>query len=87
MISNLRAAISANDAYAANLENAKSRIVDTDYAKESSNLAKYNILSQSGVAMLSQANSLPQLVTIIRWVILILNKYTGAVDAVPIFFK
>jgi flagellin len=43
-----------------NLSAANSRIVDVDVAQESTNYAKYNILVQSGTAMLSQANSLPQ---------------------------
>ena len=38
----------------------KSRITDVDVASESTNYAKYNILVQSGTAMLAQANSLPQ---------------------------
>lgn len=41
----------------ANLESANSRIIDTDVAEESTRLAKFNILTQSGAAMLSQANS------------------------------
>ncbi len=43
-----------------NLEAATSRIRDVDVAEESTRLAKYNILVQSGTAMLSQANSLPE---------------------------
>lgn len=60
--SNLEAAIGSNDIRATNLESARSRIMDADYAEESANLAKYMILNQSNVAMLSQANSAPQLV-------------------------
>jgi flagellin len=37
-----------------------SRIIDTDFALEISNLTKNQILQQAGTAMLSQANSLPQ---------------------------
>jgi flagellin len=59
---NLQAAVEGNDAIATDLESAKSRIMDTDFAAESGNLAKFNILNQSNVAMLSQANSSPQLV-------------------------
>jgi len=33
-----------------------------DVAQESTNYAKYNILVQSGTAMLAQANSMPQTV-------------------------
>ena len=43
-----------------NLSAANSRITDVDVAQESTNYAKYNILVQSGTAMLAQANSLPQ---------------------------
>jgi flagellin len=39
-----------------NLESANSRIIDVDVAKESSNLARWNILQQAGTAMLAQAN-------------------------------
>lgn len=43
-----------------NLQSANSRIKDVDIAKESTDFARYNILVQSGTAMLAQANSLPQ---------------------------
>jgi flagellin len=43
-----------------NLSAANSRITDVDVAQESTSYAKYNILVQSGTAMLAQANSLPQ---------------------------
>ena len=35
---------------------AASRIEDTDFAKESANLAKYSVLNQSAMAMVAQAN-------------------------------
>lgn len=38
---------------------AKSRIVDTDFAAETSNLARGQIMQQAGMAMLAQANQLP----------------------------
>ena len=51
----------------ANLENvveatsaARSRIRDADFAAETTNLTRSQILQQAGVAMLSQANTLPQ---------------------------
>lgn len=59
---NLQAAIMSNNSYSTNLSAAQSSIMDADYAAESSNLAKYNILNQSDVAMLAQANSAPSLV-------------------------
>jgi len=43
-----------------NLQSSVSRIKDVDVAEESAKYAKYNILVQSGTAMLAQANSLPQ---------------------------
>jgi flagellin len=44
----------------ANLEAASSRITDVDVASESTQLARWNILVQSGTAMLSQANQSAQ---------------------------
>ncbi|HMJ89789.1 MAG TPA: flagellin [Candidatus Acidoferrum sp.] len=43
-----------------NMNASSSRIKDVDVAEESTRYAKYNILVQSGTAMLSQANSAPQ---------------------------
>jgi len=43
-----------------NTDAANSRIKDLDFAEESTQLAKYNILSQSATAMLAQANVGPQ---------------------------
>ncbi len=43
-----------------NLEAANSRIADVDVAQESTQMAKNNILVQSGASMLSQANSSTQ---------------------------
>lgn len=42
--------------YRENLEAANSRVRDTDFAEETSELTKMNILSQTNVAALSQAN-------------------------------
>ncbi len=42
-----------------NLSSAISRIRDVDVAEESTNYARYNILVQSGTAMLTQANQMP----------------------------
>lgn len=39
---------------------ARGRIVDTDFAVESANLTRSQILQQAGTAMVSQANSAPQ---------------------------
>jgi flagellin len=46
--------------YQENLTAAESRIRDVDVAQEMVNFTKLQILSQSGTAMLSQANQLPQ---------------------------
>jgi len=42
------------------LSAARSRIQDTDFAAETANLTKAQILQQAGMAMMAQANSLPQ---------------------------
>ena len=44
-----------------NLENANSRIRDTDFAEASSEMVKNNILTQANTAVLAQANATPQL--------------------------
>ncbi len=43
-----------------NLSAARSRVRDTDYAQETANLTRAQILQQAGVAMLAQANVAPQ---------------------------
>jgi len=43
-----------------NLSASRSRIKDADFAAETAKLAKNQILQQAGMAMLSQANQLPQ---------------------------
>ncbi|MFC3907588.1 flagellin [Legionella dresdenensis] len=45
---------------AESLSAARSRIQDTDFAAETANLTKAQILQQAGTAMLAQANSVPQ---------------------------
>ena len=45
-----------------NAEASRSRILDTDYARETSELARTQIIQQAGTAMLAQANQLPQTV-------------------------
>jgi len=44
-----------------NLSAARSRIRDADFAAETANLTRLQILQQAGISILSQANSLPQL--------------------------
>ena len=43
-----------------NLSASRSRIQDTDFASETANLTRAQILQQAGTAMLAQANALPQ---------------------------
>lgn len=43
-----------------NIDSANSVIKDVDVAEESTSYARYNILVQSGTAMLAQANTMPQ---------------------------
>ena len=43
-----------------NLSASRSRIVDADFAAETAQLTKAQILQQSGIAMLAQANAIPQ---------------------------
>lgn len=50
-----------------NLSASRSRIRDTDFAQETANLTRLQILQQAGVAMLAQANALPnQVLTLLR---------------------
>ena len=43
-----------------NLSASRSRIQDADFASETANLTRAQILQQAGTAMLAQANALPQ---------------------------
>ena len=45
--------------YTANMADSNSRIQDTDYAKEMTELSRIQIVRQAGMAMLSQANAIP----------------------------
>jgi len=53
------AAISNLQITTENLSASRSRIMDTDFASETANLTRAQILQQAGTAMLAQANSLP----------------------------
>jgi flagellin len=46
----------------ANLAAARSRVQDTDYASETANLTKGQILQQAATAMLAQANQMPNVI-------------------------
>ena len=54
------AAISTLQSASENTSAARSRIMDADFATESSNMARSNILQQASMAMLAQANQAPQ---------------------------
>jgi len=56
----LTAAISNLETSSINLKASRGRIMDTDYAKESTALAKSQIISQAATAMLAQANQSQQ---------------------------
>ena len=56
-MSRLNFAADSIASYTANMRAAVGRIEDVDIALESSNLAKYSILSQASAAMIAQANS------------------------------
>lgn len=71
VISNLRADFGAVqnrlESAVRNMENvienqsaARSRVLDADFARETANLTRTQILQQAGTAMLAQANQLPQ---------------------------
>ncbi|MFO1336657.1 MAG: flagellin [Burkholderiaceae bacterium] len=53
IISNLQQSVEAQSA-------ARSRIMDADFASETANMSRAQILQQAGTAMVSQANQLPQ---------------------------
>jgi flagellin len=56
----LSATISNLDITSMNMQASRSRILDTDYAKETTNLAKSQIITQAATAMLAQANQSSQ---------------------------
>ena len=53
VVSNLQVSVESQSA-------AKSRIMDADFASETANMTRAQILQQAGTAMVAQANSLPQ---------------------------
>lgn len=57
----LESTISILDIQAENLMSAESRISDVDVATEMAALTRTQVLSQAGIAMLSQANAMPQM--------------------------
>ena len=66
-MASLSSAVASLQTASVNLSASYSRIMDTDYAAETSAQAKNNILQQAGTAVLAQANQTPQTVlTLLR---------------------
>ncbi|MBI3432847.1 MAG: flagellin [Hydrogenophilales bacterium] len=66
-MSALSSAVATLQTASVNLSASYSRVMDTDYAAETSAQAKNNILQQAGTAVLAQANQTPQTVlTLLR---------------------
>lgn len=63
----LGSAVANLEATSENVSAARSRIQDADFASETANLTRAQILQQAGTAMLAQANALPQnVLTLLR---------------------
>jgi flagellin len=62
-INTLSAASNIASAEETNVMSAQNNITQTDYASATSNLSKYEILTQTGISALAQANSTQQMVT------------------------
>lgn len=60
-MSRLEATINGLQRNTENTTASRSRVLDADYAKEAATLVRSQILQQAGVAMVAQANTLPQL--------------------------
>jgi len=58
-LSRLEQVASSLESSSSNLSSARGRIMDADFAKETANLTRSQILQQAGTAMLAQANQLP----------------------------
>ena len=62
-INTLNAVSNVLSTQAENVQSAQNAVQATDYASASSNMSKYEILSQTGISALAQANSMQQEVT------------------------
>jgi flagellin len=60
IINNSEFSIQAKRAAYENQQAARSRIMDADFAEETSRLSRFQILQQAGTAMVAQANAVPQ---------------------------
>ena len=58
----LESAVNTLETYHTNVSAAESRIRDVDFAAETANMTRLNIMQQAGVAVLGQANALPNAV-------------------------
>jgi flagellin len=56
----LESSLNTASNYSQNLASAASQISDVDYASESANMTKFQIMQQAGVAALGQAKAIPQ---------------------------
>ena len=56
----LESALNNLETYTENIAGAESRIRDADFAHETAEMSKYNIMQQAGTAILSQANGISQ---------------------------
>jgi len=61
MMNRLEATHAVLNIQSENMMASESRVSDVDVATEMANLTRNQVLSQAGVAMLSQANSMPQM--------------------------
>jgi flagellin len=61
-INSLEYAVDNMQTLSSNLADGISRIVDTDYAAETSNLTRTQILQQAATSMLAQANQMPNVI-------------------------
>jgi flagellin len=65
--SRFEATVANLQATSENLSAARSRIRDADFATETANMTRAQILQQAGVSMLAQANALPNnVLTLLR---------------------
>jgi flagellin len=61
-LNSLEYAVDNMQTLSTNLADGISRIVDTDYAAETSNLTRTQILQQAATSMLAQANQMPNVI-------------------------
>lgn len=67
IMNNAEFAIQAKRSAYENQQAARSRIMDADFAQETSRLSRFQVLQQAGTAMVAQANAIPQnVLTLLR---------------------